>query len=375
MTTQFRAEHVGSLLRPQALLDARAAHAKGDVSDERLRELEDEAALAAIALQRDAGVEVFTEGEVRRGTFMAGLMESLGGLVPVEETGGLVSWHRAGMADPTPEELAFEGAAAGGKLYQKKAMTSTEAAFLAKHAPGQYKITMMAASMGTSLWQPGISDGVYPSPEQLLEDVVRLQIEEIHTLFDQGVSWIQLDSLSYMWIIDTELRDKFTAMTGLTAEQMLDMTVSMDRAVVEAAKAKNPDATIAMHFCRGNNRSAWMGEGSYEPVAERLFGEVGVDRFLLEYDSERAGGFEPLRHMPAGRTVMLGLVSTKTPQLESPDDLRRRIDAAAEYVPLENLGITTQCGFASTASGNLLTLDEQRRKLELVVQTAQKVWG
>jgi 5-methyltetrahydropteroyltriglutamate--homocysteine methyltransferase len=178
-----------------------------------------------------------------------------------------------------------------------------------------------------------------------------------------------------MWIIDTELRDKFTAMTGLTAEQMLDMTVSMDRAVVEAAKAKNPDATIAMHFCRGNNRSAWMGEGSYEPVAERLFGEVGVDRFLLEYDSERAGGFEPLRHMPAGRTVMLGLVSTKTPQLESPDDLRRRIDAAAEHVPLENLGITTQCGFASTASGNLLTVDEQRRKLELVVQTAQKVWG
>jgi 5-methyltetrahydropteroyltriglutamate--homocysteine methyltransferase len=161
----------------------------------------------------------------------------------------------------------------------------------------------------------------------------------------------------------------------LTPESILDAAIAIDTQLVAAAKAKNPDVTIGMHFCRGNNRSAWMAEGSYDMVAERLFGEVGVDRFLLEYDTERAGGFEPLRFMRDGTTVVLGLVSSKLPTLESPDDLRRRVDEAAKYVPLENLAITPQCGFASTAAGNLLTVDEERRKLELVVNTAELIWG
>jgi 5-methyltetrahydropteroyltriglutamate--homocysteine methyltransferase len=376
MTTEYRAEHVGSLLRPPALLAARDAHRQGQITDAELRSVEDESALAAIELQREAGIEVFTEGEVRRGTFMAGLMESLGGISTAEETGNAVHWHRTGMDDPSAEETHFaEAAVATGKLYQKHSLTSTEAAFLSEHAPGQYKITMMSASMGGSLWQPGLSDHVYPTPVELMADVVKLQIEEIEGLLDRGVTWIQLDSLSYNWIIDPELSAEFSAATGIPPEAMLDMTVSIDAQVVSAAKAKNPDATVALHFCRGNNRSAWMAQGSYEPVAERLFSEVGVDRFLLEYESERAGGFDPLRFIPAGKTVVLGLVSTKTPELESVDDLRRRIDQAAAYVPLDNLAISPQCGFASTASGNLLTVDEQRRKLELVVETAQKVWG
>jgi 5-methyltetrahydropteroyltriglutamate--homocysteine methyltransferase len=303
-------------------------------------------------------------------------MESLGGISAADATGNAVQWHRSGMDDPSPEETHFdEAAVATGKLFQKKSLTSTEAAFLAAHAPGQYKITMMAASMGGSLWQPGLSDHVYPTPQELMADVVQLQIEEIEGLLDQGVTWIQLDSLSYNWVLDAQLSEEFSAHTGIPPAVMLDMTVGIDAQVVSAAKAKNPDVTMALHFCRGNNRSAWMAQGSYEPVAERLFGEVGVDRFLLEYESERAGGFEPLRFMPAGKTVVLGLVSTKTPELESVDDLCRRIDQATAYVPLENLAITTQCGFASTSSGNLLTVDEQRRKLELLVETAQKVWA
>lgn len=375
MSTTFRAEHVGSLLRPPVLLATRARHAAGQVSDELLLVEEDRAALDALKLQQEAGIKVFTEGEMRRGTFMAGLMESLGGVEAVPATGNQVEWHREGSDQPTAEETHFDPVAASSKLYQKKGLTNTEAEFLAANAPGQYKITMMSASMGTGLWHPGLTEQAYQSPEELLHDVVRLQLEEIGNLFAKGVTWIQLDSLSYNWIIDDQLREAFTAMTGMTGEAMLDMTVSIDAAVVKAAKAMKPDATIALHFCRGNNRSAWMAEGSYEPVAERLFGEVGVDRFLLEYDTERSGGFEPLRFIPTGTTVVLGLVSTKLPELESTDELRRRIDEAADYVPMENLAISPQCGFASVSTGNLLTVDEQRRKLELVVETADKVWG
>src|SRR5438132_11533173 len=158
-------------------------------------------------------------------------------------------------------------------------------------------------------------------------------------------------------------------------DPVLDRAIEVDGELVRAARRKNPQVTIGMHFCRGNNRSAWMSQGSYEPVAERLFGEVGVDRFLLEYDTERAGGFEPLRFIRPGTTVVLGLVSSKVPRLESSDDLRRRIAEAAAYVPVGDLALSPQCGFASTAPGNLLTVDEERRKLELVVSTAAKIWG
>jgi 5-methyltetrahydropteroyltriglutamate--homocysteine methyltransferase len=156
---------------------------------------------------------------------------------------------------------------------------------------------------------------------------------------------------------------------------ILDATIAIDTAVVRAAKQKNPAVTVGMHICRGNNRSAWMAQGSYEPIAERLFGGVGVDRFLLEYDTERAGSFAPLRFAAPGTTVVLGLVSSKVPELESPDDLRRRIDEASKYVPIEKLALSPQCGFASTAPGNLLTVDEERRKLALVAETAREVWG
>lgn len=373
--TAYRAEHIGSLLRPPALLAARDARQAGRITDDRLREAEDLAAQDAIDLQQAAGIEVFTEGEVRRGTFMAGLTESLGGVSPVPAVQNDVQWHRTGMADPSAEDTRIDGVAASGKLYQKKTLTATEAAFLSQHAPGTFKITMMSASMGLSLWHPGITDQVYGSPDEMLADVVRLQIEEIEGLVATGTRWIQLDSLSYNWVIDTELSESFAAATGITSAMLLDLTVGIDAQVVSAAKAMDPDVTVGLHFCRGNNRSAWMAQGGYEPIAERLFNEVRADRFLLEYDSARAGGFEPLRYMPAGPTVVLGLVSTKVPILESQDALCRRIDLASAYVPLEDLAISPQCGFASTARGNLLTDDDQRRKLELVVQTAAKVWG
>jgi 5-methyltetrahydropteroyltriglutamate--homocysteine methyltransferase len=188
------------------------------------------------------------------------------------------------------------------------------------------------------------------------------------------VRWIQLDSLSYNQVFDPDFRAQ-TGLSALSPDVILDATVAADAQLVGAAKRRDPGVIVGMHICRGNNRSAWMAQGSYEQVAERLFGEVGVDRFLLEYDSERAGGFEPLRFVRPGTTVVLGLVSSKVPELESEDELRRRIDQAARYVPRAGLAISPQCGFASTSGGNQLTVDEQRRKLELVASTAARVWG
>ena len=371
-----RAEHVGSLLRPPELLEARAARARGELDDERLRQVEDEAVMAAIALQRDAGVEVFTDGEMRRATWMAGILESLGGVVEV--TAARVGWHSDRGEAPPIEETDFATVAVSSKLSQRVPLTSVEAAFLAEHAPGPYKITMMSSSMGALLWRPGISESAYPSVGDMMRDLVDLQAREIEGLIDQGVRWIQLDSLAYNQVIDDQFRGQLGARGAVEPAAILDMAVRVDNQLIRAARDRSPEVTVGLHMCRGNNRSAWMAQGSYEPVAERLFGEVDVDRFLLEYDTERAGGFEPLRFVPRGKTVVLGLISSKFPELEAKDDLRRRIDDAARYVPLEDLALSPQCGFASNASstpGNVLTVDEQRRKLELVAETARLVWG
>jgi methionine synthase II (cobalamin-independent) len=371
MVTKFHAEHVGSLLRPRWLLDARTAHQQGRLDGQALREAEDRAAVQAIELQRDAGIEVFTDGEVRRDTWMAGFFESTGGVVPIGTP--RVPWHRAG-GDPPVEDTDFDSVAVTGKVSRRGSRTATEASFLAEHAPGQFKITMISSSMGGMLWYPGLSDTAYPSPGELVADLVALQIEEIESLIDQGVTWIQLDSLSYNQVFDADFRAA-TGLAELPPEVILNATAKADAALVRAAKRRNPDVTIGMHICRGNNRSAWMAQGSYEPVAERLFGDVGVDRFLLEYDTERAGGFAPLRFIRPGTSVVLGLVSSKLPKLESRDELRRRVDDAARYVPIADLALSPQCGFASTSRGNQLTVDEERRKLELVANTAALIWA
>jgi 5-methyltetrahydropteroyltriglutamate--homocysteine methyltransferase len=371
MATEYHAEHVGSLLRPPWLLTARAAHRRGELSTAELGEAEDRAALEAIELQRQAGMRVFTDGEVRRDNWMAGLLASIGGVVPVERPG--VDWYRQDGTPPA-EETGFEVVAANAPVTQQADHTSVEAAFLARHSPGPFKITMISSSMGGLLWNPEVSAAVYPAPADLVRDLVALQVKEIEALVDQGVTWIQLDSLSYNQVFDAHFRSQ-AGVPGLSPEEVLAASVQVDAELVRAAKQKAPGVTVGMHICRGNNRSAWMAEGSYEPIAERLFGEIGVDRFLLEYDTERAGGFEPLRFIRPGTTVVLGLISSKVPRLESPDELRRRIDEAAAYVPLENLALSPQCGFASTLRGNLLTVDDERRKLALAADTAEKVWG
>jgi 5-methyltetrahydropteroyltriglutamate--homocysteine methyltransferase len=374
MATEYHAEHVGSLLRQPWLLAARAEHQQGKLSEAGLREVEDRAAGENIALQREAGIEVFTDGEARRTNWMTGILESTGGMSVVQTPSVSVTWRRAGGEIPPTSETDFVRTAATAKVYRKNRLTNVEAEFMARQVPGQFKITMISAAMGGLAWRPELSAAVYPSPADLVQDLVALQIEEIADLIARGTGWVQLDSLSYNQVFDAEFR----AQTGNAAVDpglILAGSVAADAAIVRAVKARHPEVTIGLHVCRGNNRSAYMAQGSYEPVAERLFGEVEVDRFLLEYDTERAGGFEPLRFIRPGTVVVLGLISSKIPQLESQDDLRRRIDEAARYVPGENLAISPQCGFASTSAGNVLTVEEEKRKLELVVDTAQKVWG
>ncbi len=370
MTTEYHAEHVGSLLRPPWLLEARESHAKGTLSTEELRAAEDRAITEHLAMQEAAGLRVFTDGEARRDSWRAGLIEALDGLVPAERP---MKWYRDGKEVPQ-EEIGADGVAAAAKVTVKQDLTGVEAAFMAKHAPGAFKVTMVSSSMGAMIWHPRVSAAVYPTPADLIEDLVPLQLAEVDRLAAQGVRWIQLDSLAYNRVFDTSKEDNVRG--GLSPEQLLNATVAVDARLVGAIKQAHPEMTVGLHICRGNARSAYGGSGSYEAVAERLFNEVPVDRFLLEYDTERAGGFEPLRFMPKdGPTVVLGLITTKVPQLEDPAELLRRIGEASRYVPLENLALSPQCGFASGAAGNLITPDDQRRKLELVASTAQQVWG
>jgi len=365
------AEHVGSLLRQPWLLAARSDYKAGKITEGDLRAAEDRAAAENVALQRDAGIAVFTDGEARRTNWMTGILESIGGMTPIETPA--VTWRRADGEIPPEAETDFVMTVASSKVFQKDHLTAVEARYMASQVPGAFKVTMMSAAMGGMTWRPEVSEGAYPDPNELVDDLIALQIAEVSELASVGTHWVQLDSLSYNQVFDAEFRA--ATQNTLDPAVILAASVAADTKIASGIKAAHPDVTVGMHICRGNNRSAYMAKGGYEPVAERLFGTVPVDRFLLEYDDERSGGFEPLRFVRPGAIVVLGLISSKTPVLESQDALRRRIDEAARYVPLEYLALSPQCGFASTSAGNVLTPDEQKAKLALVADTAAKVWG
>jgi 5-methyltetrahydropteroyltriglutamate--homocysteine methyltransferase len=379
----YRADHVGSLLRPPELLQARIDFNEGRIDRDRLTEIEDASVLKALDLQKQAGIPIFTEGEYRRSGWSMAVGASIDGLVELPQsinpiTAILGQWQGPHGEEATNVRVANPGVmgktfVVGEKMHQVKRLAGEEAAFLKAHAPGPWKITMPGAmSAGGQLYRAGITDKVY-SREEFVWEIAEMLKREVEALIEEGCAYIQLDSLHYVERLTYDVvRDRMIE-EGEDPDKYLDELIALDNAVLDVAQ--RGDVTVGMHMCRGNNRSAWHAEGSYEGIAEKAFNQLNVDRFLLEYDTERAGGFEPLRFMPKDKMVVLGLISSKEPALESIDELRRRIDEAAKYVPLENLAISPQCGFASTAMGNLLTWDEMRRKLELVVETAQKVWG
>ena len=373
MAKQFRADNIGSLLRPPELLQARAAYREGKLQRDQLRDIEDRSILKALELQKAAGVEVFTDGEYRRDIFTADITQAVDGLVPGKVTVSF-EWRGAGseLAKESKEgNLQF---VVGAKLRKKGRFTPGEAPFLKQHAPGPFKVCTPAAMQhAISRYKPGVTDEVYPTIHDMLQDVAMIMRDEVQALIDEGASYVQLDAPSYSTFFDPKRRASLQA-SGIDPVGALDAAIAADNAMIQDIK-RRPEVLIGIHFCRGNKRSAWGAEGSYEPIAEKAFSSLKMDRYLMEFDTERAGGFEPLRFVPKGRTVVLGLITTKEPQLESEDELLRRIEQASKYVPTENLALSTQCGFASAASGNLLSWDDMRRKLELVTKVARRVWG
>jgi 5-methyltetrahydropteroyltriglutamate--homocysteine methyltransferase len=365
MPTRYRAEVVGSFLRPPTLLQARADHAAGKLKLQELRAAEDRAILSVFDGQKKAGMQLFTDGELRRGSWLTDMADAVEGFVADKV---ILDWKGPGGGFE-----ASSAQAVGAKLKKTRKLTAHELPFLKKSAPGPFKITLPAPSnFMVSSYKRGVSSKFYPTHAELLQDLVEIIRDEIKWLIAEGATYIQLDAPFYSHYVDSIQRGRLQR-DGLNPDEEFRKSVAGDNSLLK--DIPRGKVTVSTHICRGNSRSRWYTEGAYDAIAERLFGSLDVDNFLLEYDTARAGGFEPLRLVPRGKTVVLGLVTTKTPKLESQDDLRRRIDEAARYVPLENLAISTQCGFASVAAGNLLTIDEQWRKLELVASTARKVWG
>jgi 5-methyltetrahydropteroyltriglutamate--homocysteine methyltransferase len=361
----YRAEHIGSLLRPPELLEARAGFAGGDIPEEKFRDTEDRSIRGILQRQRDIGLDILTDGELRRGSWLTDMADAVEGFVPDRV---LLDWMGPGGGAE-----ASTANAVGARLRKHRNLTAFELPFLQREAQGPFKITLPAPSnFIVSSYKPGLTDKFYSSRGALLQDLVEIVREEIQWLVAQGAVYIQLDAPYYSHYLDPQHREQIMKEDRDPDRELAD-GIAADNAALEGIPRDR--VTVALHICRGNSRSRWFTEGGYDLIAEKLFGSLDADRFLLEFDTERAGTFEPLRSVPRGRHIVLGLVTTKQPALESKDDLRRRIDAAAKYVPYEYLSVSPQCGFASVAEGNLLSMDDQWRKLDLVVEVARKVWG
>lgn len=367
--TPFHSDHVGSFLRPGQLLAARASS-----EPHQLRAMEDASIRDVLEKQREAGVEIFTDGEFRRRNFMSDFVDAVEGVDTGQEAAGYLWQHAAAV----PDRASRIAGISTGQLVPRCRMTGHEVPFLLANSPGHSKITLPSANQFPMLlFQKGVTDKVYANHSALLADVAAIVSAEVAMLAREGVSYIQLDAPRYSWYIDDRWREKLGAETGMDPEDALDEAIAADNLAFDAAKAASParGPVLAIHLCRGNNRGNWYAEGGYDSIAEKLFSGLRADRFLLEYDDKRSGGFDPLRFVPKGKTVVLGLISSKRAELESAGDLLRRVEEAAKLVPLENLALSPQCGFASVAEGNPVTGEVQWAKMRLVAEVARKVWG
>ena len=365
----FRADHVGSLLRPAALTQARADFKAGTIDAEALRAVEDDAIRDAIRLQHEVGLKDATDGELRRQSWHMDFILQLGG---VSESGGEAPAVQF-KNDEGEYEYAPPAMAIDGRISLRDTIFRDAFAFLRDNADGQVpKITIPSPSMvhyrgGNS----SIDSSVYPDLEAFWTDLSGAYAAELQGLYDLGARYIQLDDTSLAYVNDPEQR-RHIADIGGDPEHLHEQYIAH---INRSLAGKPDDLRITTHLCRGNNQSMWAAEGGYDFVAEALFGDLNVDGYFLEFDDERSGGFEPLRFVPEGKYVVLGLVTTKKAELESKDELKRRIEQAAKYVALDQLCLSPQCGFSSTEKGNKLTEDDQKAKLALVVETAAEVWG
>ncbi len=380
MNPPFRAEHVGSLLRPQALLAARAT-AEGDqyrpvsgpLAYAGLKEIEDEAVRDAVRLQEEVGHSVVTDGEFRRRSWFQDFLLALNGTrITFLDAAHTVSAALPFRTDTSAETLPGHIIEVHGKLTRERGIFTAHFKFLKNVTRRTPKVSLPSPTM-LHFWggRAAIDARVYPDLEEFWADAIGIWVAEITALHALGCTYVQIDDVTFPLLCDPRAQEALRR-RGDDPANILETYAGVLNRIVAGAPA---GMTLAMHMCRGNNRGKWMGSGGYEYVSEVVFQQLDIAHLFMEYDTARAGDFRPLRHLPPGKTVVLGLVSTKTPQLEAKDDLKRRIDEAARYVPIEQLSLSPQCGFASNFAGNPLTIEDERRKLALVVETAREVWG
>jgi len=363
----FRADHVGSLLRPPSLLEARARLNKGEITAAQLRTVEDDAIREVVKLQEDAGLQGITDGEFRRGSWHMDFLYQLGGATKVQDNLKVQFHNEKGDIEFTPAALRVTG-----KLSLEKCIFGDDFLFLKSITKGTPKLTIPSPSMiHYRGGRAAIDADVYPNMHEFWNDLSAVYADEVEQLGALGCTYLQMDDTSLAYLNDPAQRAHMAQIGGDADNQHL---VYID--LINAALRKKPTGmTVCTHLCRGNFRSSWVAAGGYDHVADALFGGLNVDGFFLEYDDERSGGFEPLRFVPKGKMVVLGLVTSKRGALEDKDAIKRRIDEAAKFVPLEQICLSPQCGFSSTVDGNALTLEEEIAKLRLIVEIARDVWG
>ncbi len=363
----FRADHVGSLLRPASLLAARDAHRRGLISGETLRGAEDEAIRAAVLLQESVGLPVVTDGEFRRTWWH---LDFLTAFDNVERVAPKVKarFHTC----EGPLDLEAPGIQVTGKLARRSPILLDHFEFLRSVTSAVPKMTLPSPSIMHFRGGRAAIDAVaYPDLDEFFADLARVYAEEIADLAEAGCTYLQIDETNLAYLCDPALREQVRARINADPDELVQ---TYARLINAAISGRPREMKVMLHLCRGNFRSAWAAEGGYDPVAEALFNQVEVDGYFLEYDDERSGGFAPLRFLPKGKTVVLGLITSKRGELESREAITRRIDEAAQFAPLEQLALSPQCGFASTCEGNVLTAGDQKAKLSLVVELAREVW-
>lgn len=358
----YRSDVVGSLLRPAYLKEARDRHEKGGLTEAEFKRIEDQAVDEAVALQERAGIEVITDGDMRRYAFYGHFVDSIDGF---DKLGGWAIPFR----DEQGEEIVQKRPVVVSRLRRKRHMCAEEFTYLRARTKNAVKTTLISAQQAAAYYDSDKSSAAYPKIDAYMADLVDILRGEIEELIRLGCTYIQIDSPQYTALLDPDLREGYRK-RGNDPDRLLDLSIEMDNAII----SDHPGITFGLHLCRGNNQSKFYARGDYGPIT-KVFRNTKFQLFLLEYDDERSGGFEPLSQVPDDRAVVLGLVSSKKPGLESKDELKHRIKEASAVIPLERLALSPQCGFASTIEGNLLTEEDQEAKLRLVAGAAREVWG
>jgi len=367
-TPPFRADHVGSLLRPRALLRAREDAARGAISPDELRAIEDDAIRDAIRMQEDIGLRSVTDGEFRRASWHMDFIYEIAGVRKADKSFRSVFHNQSGDIEFTPAAIRV-----AGKVAMDHTIFGSAFEFVRDNvSAGTPKLTIPAPSLVHYRGGPAaIDSAVYPDIDEFWEDLGAAYADEVARLSAIGCTYLQIDDTSLAYLNDPEQRAEITG-RGEDADHQHEIYI---RSINRALRDKPAGMTVTTHMCRGNFRSSWVAQGGYDFVADALFNELNVDGYFMEFDDERSGGFGPLRFVPKGKYVVLGLVTSKRGELEAKDDIKRRIEEASKYVDIDQLCLSPQCGFSSTLDGNSLTRDQQIAKLRLVAETAEEVWG